>query len=59
MTRIGPGITEMQVQIRRHTLRLHPLGQLDIIVQIIRPVTRVDPHALADRVDPTVSQDFL
>lgn len=55
--RIRPSITIMQIQINAHPRILHPLRELNIILQIVDPVGWVDPYALPDGVGAVVCED--
>lgn len=59
MTRIGPRIAVVQVEVDAHAGGLGPFRQLKIVVQIVRPVAGVHPQTLADRVDPVIGEDRL
>lgn len=49
----------MQIQVNAHTRGLNTLGQLEIIVEIVRAIAGVYPHPLSDRVDAIVDQNIL
>lgn len=55
MFRIRPIITVMEIQVDTGACRRNPLGQVDIVGQVI--VAVFHPHALPDRVDSIISQD--
>lgn len=59
VTRVRPGVTEMQIQVQTQAGRLGPLCQRQVVVEIVAAIRRVDPDALADGVDSGSGEDLL
>ena len=57
--RIRPCITIMQIQINAHASIPRPLRELNIILQVVDPVSGIHPDALPDGVDAVVREDGL
>ena len=55
MLRIRPVITVMEIQVDTGASRRNPLGEVDIVGQVI--VAIFHPHTLTDRVDTVIGQD--
>lgn len=56
---VSPGVAVVQVQVDAQPGRVGALGQLQVVVEVVVAVGRVDPDALADGVHAGVGEDAL
>lgn len=59
MRGVCPSVAEVKIDINTQPSVLRPLGQVDVIGQVVCAPGGIHPHPLADRVDTAVSENVL
>ena len=57
MRRIGPGVTEEDIEVHSQTGSLRTFGELEVVGEVVVAIGGIVPETLADGVDAVVFQD--